>query len=93
MKRGLLIAALASVVMFFVPERRCEGSDCIPRPLAAYAGELVKLERVDGQPIVDPQVDGLPRSVCLGRPQLDAPEVRLGDCSGEAYAAFFRAAP
>lgn len=93
MKLGILIATLALVVMFFVPERRCEGSDCPPRPLAAYAGELVKLERVDGQPVGDAELDALPRSVCLRRPRIDAPEVRFGDCSGDAYEAFFEAAP
>lgn len=93
MKLGLVIAALAFVVMFFVPERRCEGNYCKPRPLGRYVGDLVKIERVDGKPVSEAELEAFPGSACLARPQLDAHELRFGDCEGDVYAAYFWAQP
>ena len=83
MKIGLAIVALAFVVVFFAPERRCEALSCAPPVMDLHVGDLVKLERVDGKPIDDPELAAYPASACFARTRLGVETIRGGDCHHE----------
>lgn len=91
MKIGLAIVALAFVAVFFAPERRCAALSCGPPVLDVHVGDLLKLERVDGKPIDDPDLVVYPASACFARASFRADVIRGGDCDGDhsAYSALW----
>lgn len=91
MRMGVAIAALAFVVVFFVPERRSEGTSCGRPVMKIHTADLLDLQRVDGKPVTDPELASYPRSACFARTGLWDKTIRGGDCDSEdsAYAAYW----